>query len=365
MKKLLLALIFSSAMYAQETADIVMCDSDSDGYTAFDLTVTEFDLLNNLPPADYTVTYYEIAQDAEAGDNTIANPQNYTNVNQFEQTIYARVTENDNPENFYTAAFGLTINPAPIAPEPSDVTVSGNNGIATVDLTFYAGEIVSGNPLLEVSFYTTIAEAVNGGAPISNPESYVTQSATLYFVIANTATGCISDVGTLTITVIDEPFLPAPPTGEATFNYEPGDTLADIPVEGQNIQWYATETGDNPLPMSTELTNETTYYASQTVNDTESNSRLAVTVYSIIMGVGEKAFTNLTYYPNPAKDVLNITNTNSIDTVTIANTLGQNVFTNAINSNEAQIELSALGNGIYFVTVTSGSAAKTLKIIKE
>ncbi len=365
MKKVLLALICSSALYAQEeAADLVMCDYDADGYTAFDLTATEADLLNNLSADDYTVTYHEIMEDAEAGTNAIAMPQNYTNVNQNSQTIYARVTENDDVENFYTASFGLIINPAPATPEIADITIFGENGIATVDLIYYAQDIIGA--LLDVSFYTTMAEAQNGSGAISNPESYVTASTILYAVVTNAATGCVSDIGSFNITVTaDEPFLPPPPSGEATFYYELGDTLADIPVEGQNIQWYATETGDNPLSMATELTNNTTYYASQTVNDVESNSRLAVKAMSILLGIGENAFASLTYYPNPAKNVLNIANTNGIDTVTIVNTLGQNVLTKAISANEAHIDLSALGKGIYFVEVASGEAFRTLKIIKE
>jgi hypothetical protein len=121
---------------------------------------------------------------------------------------------------------------------------------------------------------------------------------------------------------------------------------------------------DEPLPLSTILTNGTTYYASQTIDGIESTQRLGVTV-NLVLGVNEIIFASLQYYPNPAAGILNIENTNGIDTVSIANALGQKVFSKAINRNNAQIDISSLSKGVYFVTLTSGNASKTIKIVKD
>ena len=70
------------------------------------------------------------------------------------------------------------------------------------------------------------------------------------------------------------------PTGDATqvFCVSPTPTVADLTATGSNIQWYDTTSGGNLLSSTTALVDGTTYYASQTISNCESDSRLAVTV---------------------------------------------------------------------------------------
>jgi hypothetical protein len=81
------------------------------------------------------------------------------------------------------------------------------------------------------------------------------------------------------ITINVNPDTPAP-TGNPTqvFCISPAPSVADLTVTGSNIQWYASATGGTPLASSTVLVDGTPYYASQTLNGCESNSRLEVTV---------------------------------------------------------------------------------------
>jgi hypothetical protein len=58
-------------------------------------------------------------------------------------------------------------------------------------------------------------------------------------------------------------------------------TLANLNIIGTAIKWYDSATEGNLLPISTILNNNTTYYASQTINTIESERRLAVTVNKI------------------------------------------------------------------------------------
>ncbi len=92
--------------------------------------------------------------------------------------------------------------------------------------------------------------------------------------------------------------VPKAPFGAKTQYLEVGSTVSDIQVQGTNINWYlksndidtdVTETEDLTSPNnltnmvwlaeSTELSNGTTYYATQTVNRIQSRNFLAVTVY--------------------------------------------------------------------------------------
>lgn len=69
-----------------------------------------------------------------------------------------------------------------------------------------------------------------------------------------------------------------PPTGASVQNLCAGATVGQLQAVGNSIQWYAASTGGLPIPNNTPLVNGTTYYASQTVNGVESQTRLAVAV---------------------------------------------------------------------------------------
>lgn len=77
------------------------------------------------------------------------------------------------------------------------------------------------------------------------------------------------------------------------------------------------------------------------------------------------AFNNLNYYPNPVKNSLTISNSSTIDEVEITSILGQKMLSKKVNDLQAEINLSELSNGIYFVKVSSEGQEKTFKIIKE
>src|SRR5690554_4925649 len=47
--------------------DYYLCDNDQDGSEEFDLTSKEVEILNTIPPATITITYYTTLADANAG----------------------------------------------------------------------------------------------------------------------------------------------------------------------------------------------------------------------------------------------------------------------------------------------------------
>ena len=80
----------------------------------------------------------------------------------------------------------------------------------------------------------------------------------------------------LAVTVTLSPMPAAPVAGSAAFCESQSATLSDIAVTGTAIKWYATATDTAILPNTTALVNNTTYFASQTVNGCE-GPRTAVT----------------------------------------------------------------------------------------
>ena len=110
----LVALLFSSFTFSQninQPNDLIVCNDFNNGETAlFNLEAQTFQILGNLSPNDYQLTYHESLLDAESFVNALISP--YTNVTN-PQTIYARVEELSTG-NFEITSFDLIVNALPI-----------------------------------------------------------------------------------------------------------------------------------------------------------------------------------------------------------------------------------------------------------
>ena len=72
-----------------------------------------------------------------------------------------------------------------------------------------------------------------------------------------------------------------------------------------------------------------------------SSSSVSIEENSLTVGV----------YPNPAADVLNVTSSNELSTVTIIGMDGKVISTSDVNGSNASIEISTLNAGVYFYEV--------------
>jgi hypothetical protein len=90
-----------------------------------------------------------------------------------------------------------------------------------------------------------------------------------------------------------------------------------------------------------------------------------VSAYDASLGNNSFDSSNFTFYPNPVKDVLNLSYSQNINRVQVINILGQEVKTVSIDTNQAQVDMSNLPLGTYLVKVTSGNDVKTIKVVKE
>ena len=70
-------------------------------------------------------------------------------------------------------------------------------------------------------------------------------------------------------------------------------------------------------------------------------------------------------YPNPVKDVLNLSYKTAISNVKVINLLGQEVLNTKTNTNDVQVNMSALTAGAYIVNITVEDTVHTIKVIKE
>ncbi|AXG73498.1 T9SS C-terminal target domain-containing protein [Flavobacterium arcticum] len=225
-----------------------------------------------------------------------------------------------------------------------------------------------------ITFHNTLEDASAGTNALPDYYQNSENPETIYVRIENELSGCFN-TGSFQLIILDENYTTPAPQGEEAQSFDEGETLGDLIIEGENIQWYAedatsgrsamnTQDEETPLPLDTPLVNGVTYYATQTIYGIESIERLSVTVSSTL-STSKHDFEGFSYHPNPVSNILYIKNNNKIDTVTIHNLLGQSIFSEKVNSLETQINTEAFKQGIYFIKIIAGNSEKTIKIIKE
>jgi hypothetical protein len=129
--------------------------------------------------------------------------------------------------------------------------------------------VVSGS---NIQWYLT----PTGGTPLSSNFNLTTNTA---YYASQSQNGCESLIRLPILVTITNP---SAPSGQNVQYFCNSATVADLVVLGNNIQWYLTPTGGNSLSTSYSLSNDTTYYASQTINGCKSISRFPVEVKLII-----------------------------------------------------------------------------------
>lgn len=203
--------------------------------------------------------------------------------------------------------------------------------------------------------------ALIGGIALANTTALVTGT----YYASQTISGCESTRTMVSITVSTD--VTAAPTGAATQDFTTGQTLANFTVvtaPGATIIWYSAATGGTVLPSTTVLVSGITYYASQTISGCESPVRLAVTAGADLKIPGFE-INNLSYYPNPVKDVLTVNYSEAIQAVHMYNMLGQLVYNRNTNTSKVTIDMTSMATGSYILKITVKGKTSNVKVIKR
>lgn len=88
-------------------------------------------------------------------------------------------------------------------------------------------------------------------------------------------------------------------------------------------------------------------------------------IWSADLGSGKFDNSKFVYFPNPVKDILNLSYEQNITDVVVYNLLGQEIITKKFDANQTQIDMSGLASGTYIVKVTADNTNKTFKVVKE
>jgi hypothetical protein len=93
---------------------------------------------------------------------------------------------------------------------------------------------------------------------------------------------------------------------------------------------------------------------------------ISVDEMSVLSTKNTTLTSSLVYYPTPTKNKLHLKSKTIIEDILVFNTIGQNVknFT-AINKTDAELDISTLKSGLYFVKIKGSNYSNTIRILKE
>lgn len=142
--------------------DVIACD-EGGGFATFDLTLFDLQFTEGNP--NLVVSYYETLQDADINVNQIANPEFYTNIVQYFQTVYVRI-EDSNSGCYHVSdntVLYLNVNQEIFLNEPTPYVIcdEDDDGVSEFNLDSKTPEILGGNqnPTLLVTYHTSLADA--------------------------------------------------------------------------------------------------------------------------------------------------------------------------------------------------------------
>ncbi|RTY95086.1 T9SS type A sorting domain-containing protein [Flavobacterium sp. GT3R68] len=98
---------------------------------------------------------------------------------------------------------------------------------------------------------------------------------------------------------------------------------------------------------------------------TSTNDQFQIAAYDVNLATDSFNNDSFAYYPNPVKNVLNLSYSQNISDVRIYNLLGQEVMMKTINANRSQIDMTEFLRSTYVVKITSDNQVKTIRVIKE
>ena len=183
------------------------------------------------------------------------------------------------------------------------------------------------------------------------------------YYASQTVDACESDTRLeVVVSVKDNGALPIGATNQA---FVVGETIADLVVQGDNLIWYEDRFKLKEITDLTQvLVDQETYYVSQSPNGFCESDVLSVTVHRLL-NTEDPLFSGLNYYPNPMRDQLTVEHSMPIESITVYSLLGQQVLHQSVNLNKADLNISELASGPYFIRVSIDGRSTMFKVIKE
>ena len=242
-----------------------------------------------------------------------------------------------------------------------------------VTITQPTSSVTASTTKVDASCGTNNGQATVNATGGTSPYTYLWSNGTTTSSISGLAAGSYSvtvtdfnGCETVSNVVINQQTIPAP---AIRLGFSSGETLSSFAVIGQGVKWYATEsnaiTHTNPLPASTAVVHNATYFATQMINGCESKTPLAINAYNETLNVSDVSKNSaITLYPNPVKEVLNLSSEAKVNKVIILDYSGRKVLEKSLNG-ENKVDVQTLVKGNYLIQIFTEKGVESIKFIKD
>ncbi|WP_397299956.1 T9SS type B sorting domain-containing protein [Nonlabens ulvanivorans] len=180
---------------ANAATNVNVCDINNDGSESFDLTTTATpQILGAQDATIFNVEYYLSQADADNGANPVTLPYIATTMT---QTLFARVSNNNNEDCYDTTSFDIEIFAQPTANSVNDLEVCDDDfdGFQTFDLSIQTPLILDTQSTADftVSYHESQADADSGNNPLATTYTNTTAfSENIYARVVNSnETSCV------------------------------------------------------------------------------------------------------------------------------------------------------------------------------
>lgn len=293
---------------ANATTSFEVCSTTPNFH--FDLNTKDTEVLGAQVATEHIIDYYPSLADADAGANLLPTP--YTNTNATE-TIFARISNVNNPNCYATTSFDLVVKQAPVLHTIADWVVcdTDSDGLYDFDLSQKDGEMYSGQDtsIFSTRYFESLADADTGVNAVGPNYTNTSSPQTLYFRIENRAYPECYETGSFRLEVVPQVLAQTPSAVEVCDDNTDGVSSFDLSSKDAEI-----------LGVQPPSDFEVSYHNSQNDADTNSNP-LNKTSYSNSAPYQETVYARVQSTSNPqcyqtTSFALNVFDTPRLDVVT-------------------------------------------------
>ena len=169
-----------------ESIPLMACDNDYDGFTQFDLTDAELEILD-VRQDDIVINYFESFENAEAHLNPISDPENYTNISN-PQTVFIKIT-NTISNCYVILPIELIVNMPPVINEFQSYNICEND-TNSFDLNEINAALMDESFNVLFNYFDNAADAYANTNPLNTDYTYLTNADTLYARVEFSTTHC-------------------------------------------------------------------------------------------------------------------------------------------------------------------------------
>ncbi len=298
--------------------------------STFDLTTNTPIILNGQSQTDYWISYHTSLSDAQDIANIIPNPSSFSGTDG--QIIYVSIQDDFSGLDCRSVkSFILNAPQAPLNDECSgaiplvvgssfgDFPINGTSFAATNNLSISEQSCGGTDNPLDVWYSITVPSSGNVTIETQNNSG-----------LTDTVVEVFNDCNTNNVIACN--------------NNNENDLLARISLTG--------------------LTPNQTLYA-RVFGYGETQGTFVVSAYDATLSAVNFENSGFQHHPNPIEDYLFLSNKETINSVTVYNLIGQELFSKTYNSTDAILDMSSFSSGTYLVKINSNNSIKTIKVLKK